>query len=324
VAAAVAGGRAFFAGGFWSTAVDGFDPAGGWTLDFLWQKRGGIGATACGDRAIFAGGLDAGFLPSAVVDLCDAATDGWSVTELSVARSSVAAASVDALAIFAGGWNEHGSPYAPDATVDLYDAIAGTWSATTLPEPRADLAVVAFDSFDVLAGGLDLTLQPSAAAWIYTPPLVGRTYCFGAGEGAPCPCGNLGAAREGCRNSTAHGASLTAGGSASAADDDLLIEAEHLPAGQPVLLFVGRERIEGGDGAPLGDGLRCAGSHVRRLGIRMADASGRVLYGPGLARPADASAGDELRFQAWYRDPHDGPCGSGFNLSNAIEVRFAP
>jgi hypothetical protein len=324
LAATTAGGMALFAGGFWSTWVDMYVPGNGWGTHWLWEMRGGIGATSVGDRAIFAGGLDGGFMPTAVVDLFDVATGSWSVTSLSKARTRVAAVAIGGLAVFAGGWNEHGVPYSPDATLDLYDVVANRWHALALPAPRADLAAVALGDRVIFAGGLDSAQQPSDTIWIYRPPLAGLCYCFGADSDAACPCGNPAGADEGCRNSTGRGAALRAGGSASLGQADLRMEGEHLPAAQPVLLFAGRQRIAGGAGLPLGDGLRCAGVGVLRLGTRNADATGRVDFGPGLGAQAGAAPGEERRFQLWYRDPQGSPCGSGFNLSSAVEVLFAP
>jgi hypothetical protein len=59
------------------------------------------------------------------------------------------------------------------------------------------------------------------------------------------------------------------------------------------------------------------------------DVAGHALLGPGIAgHAADhfpstgaIDPGDTWRFQAWYRDPA-GPCGTGFNLSNGLEVTF--
>ncbi len=153
-----------------------------------------------------------------------------------------------------------------------------------------------------------------------------NTFCFGDGSGAVCPCGNFSApgAGEGCANSGGGGARLSLGGSASASADDLTAQASGLVPGQPALLFAAENRIAGGLGVPFGDGLRCAGGGVRRLGVRVPDPAGTANWGPGLAALGGWSAGDTRRFQAWYRDPLAGPCGTGFNLSNGAGRTFLP
>ena len=53
--------------------------------------------------------------------------------------------------------------------------------------------------------------------------------------------------------------------------------------------------------------------------------------GPGIAAFSQANfgllghiaAGQTWNYQCWYRNPF-GPCGSNFNLSNALQVTFQP
>jgi hypothetical protein len=151
---------------------------------------------------------------------------------------------------------------------------------------------------------------------------IGIPYCFGDGGGAACPCGNQGDAGRGCANSSGAGAALSAGGSAGVAADDLLLQATALPDGGSALLFAGQVALNGGDGVPFGDGLRCAGGAVQRLGIRTPSALGTVFFGPGLAVHGGYSPGDLVHFQVWYRDPTGGPCGNGFNLTNGYELTW--
>ena len=151
----------------------------------------------------------------------------------------------------------------------------------------------------------------SGSAYVFSvPQSQGMPFCFGD---ALCPCTNPGSPPEGCANSSGSGAVLTAAGSVSAGADDLVFTASNLLPSQPALLFVGTMPL----GIPFGDGLRCVGGGVVRLGIKTPAPSGEAIWGPYLA--AIGSWG----FQVWYRDPM-GPCGSGFNLTNGVEIQFAP
>jgi hypothetical protein len=151
---------------------------------------------------------------------------------------------------------------------------------------------------------------------------LGVVFCAGDGSGTACPCGNVGAPRHGCANSVGGGAFLDASGSASVAADDLVLVASGLPATTPALFYQGTQEVNGGAGAVFGDGLRCVGGTIVRLGIRTAS-GGVATIGPGLAAQGGWSAGLSFDFQCWYRNV-SGPCGSGFNLSNGRAITFAP
>ena len=159
---------------------------------------------------------------------------------------------------------------------------------------------------------------------------LGETLCAGDGSqtGAACPCGNLSAAGQGCANSTGVGATLQAFGSASVEVDDLALQAAALPAGANGLVFMGGSTQ---NATPFGDGLRCTGSPIFRFALKNSGAGGAFGYGPGqigwihanLPAAAWIEPGDTRTFQAWYRDP-SGPCGTGFNASNALAIPFVP
>ena len=151
----------------------------------------------------------------------------------------------------------------------------------------------------------------------------GLAYCFGDGSGAPCPCGNTGGPGEGCASSTGAGARLDGRGSPSVASDTLVLDAAGLVPGQPALCFAGLNAVNGGLGVAFGDGLRCAGGAIQRVGVQTA-AGGAASFGPGLAAQEGWQPGDLVRFQVWYRDPLQSACGTGFNLSNGFEVLFQP
>lgn len=152
----------------------------------------------------------------------------------------------------------------------------------------------------------------------------GTALCFGDGTGAACPCGNTGGAGEGCANSTTAGGTLAGAGVASFAGDTVVLTANNVLPSQPGLFFQGDMVLGGGNGIVFGDGLRCAGMNVVRLGVMNPDANGDATWGPGLAVMGGWTSGDIRRFQTWYRDPTGSPCGTGFNLSHGMEVTFTP
>jgi hypothetical protein len=117
---------------------------------------------------------------------------------------------------------------------------------------------------------------------------------------------------------------MSAWGSDSVAADDLEVSANNLVPNNPGLLFAGQSAVNGGDGVVFGDGLRCAGDGVVRLGTMTASATGDAHWGPGLAELGGFAPGDQRFFQVWYRDPF-GVCTTGtFNLTNAMRVTFTP
>lgn len=151
---------------------------------------------------------------------------------------------------------------------------------------------------------------------------LGTNFCLGTG-GTPCPCGNSAGGAAGCANSTSNGAELAPSGSASLAANDLAFQAGNLPASQPALLFAGTTSVNGGSGLPFGDGLRCVGGVVQRLGTHTATVLGDANWDPGLLAGHGWNVGTTVRFQCWYRDPN-GPCGSGWNLSNGVAINVQP
>ncbi|MCY2960238.1 MAG: VCBS repeat-containing protein, partial [Planctomycetota bacterium] len=96
----------------------------------------------------------------------------------------------------------------------------------------------------------------------------GTPYCFGDGSGTACPCGNVGAAGNGCGNSLfANGANLTATGTASISGDTLVLSGSNMP-NSSALYFQGTGQANAGLGTVFGDGLRCAAGSVIRLGTK--------------------------------------------------------
>lgn len=172
-------------------------------------------------------------------------------------------------------------------------------------------------------GGHLSSSQSELKSLRYSATLPGVRYCFGDGSGGACPCANDSHSAEGCLNSSTLGGLLSISGSQSVAEDDMAFQASKLPSGVPTLLFSGETTLGSAGAISFGDGLRCAGGPLRRLAVTTANAGGHADWGPGLADQAAWTAGMTRHLQAWYRDPA-GPCGAGFNLTNAIEVTLAP
>ncbi len=159
--------------------------------------------------------------------------------------------------------------------------------------------------------------------------LAGEPFCTGDGSATPCPCGNSSPPlnHEGCRNSIngVNGGRFEATGLASISGDTVILKALRLPATTSVLFFQGTTRQGGGLGSVFGDGLRCAGGSVMRLGTQLASA-GEAAY-PGSADPAVAAQGGVASpgtrtYQAWYRNSAAYCTAAVFNLTNGWEIAW--
>jgi plastocyanin len=156
----------------------------------------------------------------------------------------------------------------------------------------------------------------------------GTPFCFGDGSGTACPCGNASAvgANAGCLNSLATGGKLTGQGTSSVSADSFALHGSGMP-NSSVLYFQGTTSVAGGAGTAFGDGLRCAGGSVIRLGIET-NASGTSQF-PGAGDPpisvqGAAQAGDVRMYQAWYRNAAAYCTTDTFNLTNGLSVSWSP
>ncbi len=143
------------------------------------------------------------------------------------------------------------------------------------------------------------------------------------------PCGNHDD-HGGCVNSAGQGAVLAACGTSSVTADDLRLEGRWLPPGVFGIVFMGPIQVS----VPFGDGRRDVGAgagSVYRYPAKNSGAAGVLPLGPGIVTYSQLNfptagqiqAGQIWNFQGWYRDP-SGPCGKGFNLTNAVSVGFTP
>ncbi|MCC7012742.1 MAG: hypothetical protein IT454_09295 [Planctomycetes bacterium] len=158
----------------------------------------------------------------------------------------------------------------------------------------------------------------------------GQVASFCNGSSIVCPCGNGSSTSGGCPNSAnASGAVLSWSGQPSTTTDTLQFFVSGMPSNVVCLFFQGGHALNGVQGLPFGDGIRCAGSPMRRLGTSPASAAGAALYPAAGDLPISikgqiAPSGATVVYQAWYRNPQSFCTASTTNLSNALVVAWTP
>lgn len=125
-----------------------------WSTAALTQGRYGIGATAVGNKAIFAGGAASYYLMSNRADIYDAATGTWATKFFSQGRKNIAAATVNDRALFAGGIGRNVNGFFYSSKVDIYNNATGLWTAKTVSQARAVSGVGVAAGKAVFAGGI--------------------------------------------------------------------------------------------------------------------------------------------------------------------------
>jgi len=191
-----------------------------------------------------------------------------------------------------------------------------TWAANcgqsyTIQLGRYNGATASQGTFSIVEGGV--------------PCVSGTAYCFGDGTGAvACPCGNNSAvgAGEGCLSSLGVGAKLGGSGNPSIAGDSLVLAGTGMPNSN-ALYFQGTTQIA----AAFGDGLRCAGGSIIRLGTKT-NAAGASAYPAAGDLSVSArglvTAPGVRNYQVWYRNAAAFCTASTFNLTNGYEITWAP
>ncbi len=219
--------------------------------------------------------------------------------------------------IVGGAWP--GQPYLLGVTHAKHTVtIAANQSITIVTSdpgfPAGNLATV--NGFQVKVGGGGGPTNP------------GTAYCFGDGTATACPCANSSAfgANEGCLNSLGLGGKLVATGSASLGNDTLLLQGTQMPDSS-ALYFQGTAQQSAGAGAVFGDGLRCAAGSITRLGTKT-NAGGASAFPTGgdqavSVRGVVLGAGTR-EYQVWYRNAAAFCTVSTFNLTNGLQVSWAP
>lgn len=196
-----------------------------------------------------------------------------------------------------------------------------------------DLPVFAYETSFVIGIGVPMTQFATqvgvdvTVCYDFDPAPV--PFCFGDGTGTACPCGNASAAGagQGCTSSLGIGAQLAGSGHASVAHDTLVMTCNGLPGTTSALLFQGTTQLAIGAGVVFGDGLRCAGGSIVRLGATLASggvATWPLSGGPQLGALGGVTANAVRHYQTWYRNAVPFCSASTFNLSQALSVSWAP
>jgi hypothetical protein len=163
-------------------------------------------------------------------------------------------------------------------------------------------------------------------AYEFPAPVV-LAFCFGNSSGTACPCGNDAPffLDTGCVNSLGSGGVLGASGSARIAGDTLVLLGSGMP-NSSCLYFQGTTQLNGGLGVVFGDGIRCAGGTVIRLGTK-ANSAGMSQYPTGAdpsvsVRGQVVAPGSVRTYQCWYRNAAAFCTADTFNLTNGLQVTW--
>ena len=153
-------------------------------------------------------------------------------------------------------------------------------------------------------------------------------FCIGDGSGTACPCGNASAigAGAGCLNSLGIGGKLVALGVASVSADSIVLTGSSMPDSS-ALYFQGESAVAGGLGTVFGDGLRCAGSPVVRLGTKVnvtGTSSYPVAGDLSISVKGAVPPGAMRYYQVRYRDNPAFCTVEMFNQTNGVQVTWIP
>lgn len=181
-------------------------------------------------------------------------------------------------------------------------------------------------------GGAQLYVANGAGAGSDSIVILNRSFAneaCGTQIGASgCPCANPGAVGHGCANSLpgSTGALLTTTGVARSSADTLVLHASGMPPGTSALFFQGTSSPT--TPAPFGDGVRCVGGTIVRLGTHSSP-DGTAIYPavgdqPIHVRGNIPPAIARRFYQTWYRNAASFCTSATFNLTNVTTVDWIP
>jgi hypothetical protein len=161
------------------------------------------------------------------------------------------------------------------------------------------------------------------------------SFCFGDGfdpnVSVPCPCGNLGSSGRGCNNSAGSGGAMLVASGSLTPDALVLQVSGELPTALSIF-FQGDAILYGG--VTFGEGIRCSGGSLMRIGVKTASGGSASYPGAGDTdiRTQSANEGNPIPsgsiryYQVYYRDPSTTFCpnipNNSFNVSNGLRVTW--
>jgi hypothetical protein len=161
----------------------------------------------------------------------------------------------------------------------------------------------------------------------------GAPFCVGDGiAGTTCPClnNNPTGMERGCLHSDGSGGKLYAIGNASLSNDTFKLVGTGMAPVSTCLYFQGTSKLNNGRGLQFGDGLRCAGGSIIRLGVGHNTYFGDSTFPESNGDPDISVTGNIpgvggwRYYQVWYRDVPTFCTASPFNLTNGYEVFWRP
>ena len=225
-------------------------------------------------------------------------------TTTSVGLTTMSADSIVIAGILDGGQASNGNgAVAPTATAPQTQVHSDIWGINMWGGHASGYEIVGAAGPHTATFGTagPVRLRTVAGAFDAVPPL-GTNYCTTLA------------------NSTGAPGVMSADGSSSVAANDLVLVATSVP-NQPGLFYYGPTQVL----QPFGNGFRCVGGTVGRLDVHNAVAN-TITHALDVTAPPNAATtitgGTTWNFQCWYRDPAAG--GASFNLSDGLEVQFAP
>ena len=226
-----------------------------------------------------------------------------------------------------------GEPY---SNTDWAFTLAGgtaKWASTTTPAQNANgnalrwgtLYSFGFTSTGApQAGTANLTLYTAGLNDVLSTPVEGPGVGGPSQIGTPmcfchsliATCGNIDNTA-GCVNSTGSGASITAFGTHSIANDDVILHVTGAPANKTGMWLSGTSSIQ----IPFKDGNLCVAGATERMELTTTNGQGEVDSTSSIVTEASIAGPSTRYFQIWFRDALS-PCGTGSNLSNSLRIDF--